>query len=234
MGEDGRVKALWKEKAPKEKDLGGRVVGNGRRRKWELCEKSEKRLRNVANALDPMNGLWEDSVFVFLFVLFLIKFFWLNFGYWTTCGWLQFLRDPFAPLVSKLSDEGHGAGEIPASMTSNPLQLSKDKFHPWVLLSVPTHTLKYYLHPFPPPMYTSLKYTRVWYPRSRVSYHCAWMVSNISAEAMASQTLPRHAETSETQLSPSAKPVKVSMVSYTHPFPIAWLWYLLKMSTLFA
>lgn len=78
-----------------------------------------------------------------------------------------------------------------------------------------THTLKYYLHPFPPPMSTSLKYTRVWYPRSRVRCHCAWIVSNISAEAMASQTLPRHAETSETHLSLSAKPVKVPTVSYT-------------------
>lgn len=85
----------------------------------------------------------------------------------------------------------------------------------WVRLSVLyIYALKHSLHPFLPSVYTNLKYTRVWYFSSRVRFHCIWIISNIPIETMASQTLPKHAETSETHLSLSAKLVKVPKMSH--------------------
>lgn len=128
--------------------------------------------------------------------------------------WVDFPRDPFAPQL--------------ASSQRRSMEQERSQ-HQWHLIFCLyqevssalgffslflTHTLKYHLHQFPPPMSTSLKCTRVWYLRSRVRCHCAWIGSNISAEAMESQTLPRHAET---HLSLSTKPVKGPTMSYTYP-----------------
>lgn len=77
-------------------------------------------------------------------------------------------------------------------------------------------------------MYTSLNYTRVWHFSSRVRFHCICIISHIPAKTMASQTLPKPSETSETSMSLSAKPVEVPRC---HTLPLSYCWTVVPYSS---